>query len=483
MHADGPGAVPADDSPLHAGPAGRPGRRRVLKAIGAGAAAVSFGAMGAGTARADEEQFTDVVVIGAGYAGGTVARELGAKGLTSIVLEARDRIGGRIWTTTMAGEQIELGGQWVSPSHRLVNAELARYGIGIVRDPDPERIAVARGGRLEHVAPAEAAALLEPLWKEFYKGSEQYFERPAEPLYRKDLLAAVDPLSVADRLRQMNLSPAERDLISGDTAAYCGGSLQNGSLTGMAQWYQLSGGTYDSYSTTIGSRPAGGMTALLQAMLQDSGARVRLNSPVAKVTQSGSRVVVETRDGRRYAARTVVVATPANVWRNITFAPGLPPAHARAAAQGIGLPSGTKMLLHVKGEVEAVGGTASEGSPILMMVPQKQLADGRLVVAFPSPQLNVADPVQVQQAVRQWIPGAQVLASRAMEWGKDPFSAGSWGFRRPGQLLGLFPQIEQPHGRILFAGADIAQGWHGAYIEGAVESGRRAAQQALQLLA
>ncbi|MFI9204126.1 flavin monoamine oxidase family protein [Streptomyces sp. NPDC053048] len=457
------------------------GRRSLLKAIGAGAAAASFSTLGAGVAHAEEEAVVDAIIIGAGYAGGMAARELAAKGLTTLVLEARDRIGGRIWTGSWAGEQIELGGQWVAPSHRLVQAELSRYKIGVYGDPAPERVVVPRGGKLEPVTPAEAQALLEPLWKEFYKGSEQYFERPAEPLYRKDLLAAVDPLSLADRLKQMNLSPAEFDLLSGDAAVYAGGSMTTGSLTGMAQWYQLAGGTYESYGTTIGTRPVGGMTALLRAMLDDSRARVRLNSPVAKVTDAGDRVVVQTVDGKRFVGRTVVVATPTNVWKNITFAPGLPKAHTQATTQGIGLPNGTKMWLHIKGNVEATSGTAAEGSPILMMVPQKQLADGRLMVAFPHPSLDVNNPVKVQEAVQQWIPGAQVLKSRAMEWGKDPYSAGSWGFRRPGQLLQLFPQIEQPHGRILFAGADIAQGWHGAYIEGAMESGKRAAQQALRL--
>ncbi len=475
MHSHGPNSSSVTDR--------RFGRRSLIKAIGAGAAAVSFSTLTQGVARAEEEMFIDAIIIGAGYAGGTVARDLARKGMSSLVLEAKDRIGGRIFTGSWAGESVEIGGQWVAAQHNLVNAELTRYGIKTYMDPEPNRVMVADGtaGAIKAVTPTEATNILKPLWTEFYKGSEQYFERPNTPLYRKDLLAAVDPLTLADRFKQMGLAATDLAQLTGEAAVYSGGSSSLGSLTGMAQWYQLSGGTYESYSTLIGRRPEGGMTRLLQSMITESKATVRFNSPVAKVTDSGSRVVVETTAGRRYAARVVIVCTAVNVWKNITFAPGLPKAHTQLMTQGMDVPHGTKMWLQIKGsKVDATTGTAPEGSGILMMVPQKQLADRRLMIAFPGPGLNVNDPAAVQAAVRQWIPGAEVLESRAMEWAKDPYT-GSWGYRKVNQLLQTFPQIEQPHGRILFAGADIAHGWHGAFIEGAVESGKRAAKQALAL--
>ncbi|MFF4155787.1 flavin monoamine oxidase family protein [Streptomyces sp. NPDC001678] len=459
------------------------GRRSLLKGIGAGALTAGLGAAGQGIAHAEEESLVDVVIIGAGYAGAMVARELGAKGLSTVVLEASDRVGGRIWTDTWAGEQIEVGGQWLAPQHQLVNKELARYNITTYGDPIPDRVIVAGSTGLKAVTPDEAAKLVVPLWTEFYKGSEKYFERPAEPLYRKDLLAAVDPLSLADRIKQMNLSPTEVNLLTGETSVYSGGPSTLGSLTGMAQWYQLAGGTYEAYTNTIGRRPVGGMTAILNAMLRENFTPVVKNSPVTRISDPGTgKVTVYTASGRRYKAPAVVVATSTNAWKNITFEPGLPKAHALATTQGIGVPHGTKMWLHIKGKIDATTGTAPEGSPILMMVPQKQLADGRLMIAFTGPGLDVNNPVKVQEAVQQWIPGAQVLKSRAMAWGTEKWAAGAWGFRRPGQLTGLFPQIEQPHGRILFAGADIAQGWHGAFIEGALESGLRASSQALNLV-
>ncbi len=426
------------------------------------------------------DEIADAIVIGAGYAGGTVARELAARGLRPVVLEARDRTGGRVWTDSFAGAQVEIGGGWVGSQHVLVQQELTRYGITTGPDVAAERMMLPAEGGFESMTPLEALTVLSPLWAEFYAGSEDYFERPSEPLYRRDLLEGVDGKSLADRLEEIPLSPTEFMRLNSETSMYSGGPSSLGALTGMAQWFQLAGGTYGNF-LSMSQKPSGGMIALLDAMLADARADVRLGTPVTGITESGGQVTVEAADGATFTAPVVVVATPANVWKHIAFRPGLPPAHAAAAAQGIGVPHSNKMWLHVSGKVEALSVQTEEGAPISMMLPGEQLEDGRLMVAFGGPTLDANDPAAVQQAVQEFLPGASLLDYRTMDWGRDPYSRGGWGLRRPGQLLGLFPQIEEPHGRILFAGADIARGWHGAYIEGAVESGLRAAQQALTL--
>ncbi|MFE2498498.1 flavin monoamine oxidase family protein [Streptomyces scopuliridis] len=457
------------------------GRRGLLKATGAAALTTALIPSTAGVARAKEAVTVDAIIIGAGYAGGTVARELALKGLKPLVLEARNRIGGRIWTSTFAGAQVEVGGSWLGPQQTLIHKELNRYGLTTFEDVAAEQVILPGDQGFQSHAPADAYNSIGQMFGEFYAGSENYFERPHDPLFRSDLLASVDPLSLADRLGQLQLSPTELKWLNSETSVYSGGPSTRGALTGMAQWIQLSGGSYGTYSTTMSLRPTGGMTAALQAMFNESKADIRLNSPVKKVTEANGLVTVETAAGATFTSRVVVVATPTNVWKNITFNPGLPTAHAQAATQGIGVPHATKMWVHVQGNVPATAAQAGEGSPILLMVPQQQLADGRLFIAFTGPSLNVGNAADVRAAVQQFLPGANVLRYQAMEWAKDPYTAGGWGLRRPNQLLQLFPKIEQPHGRIVFAGADIAKGWHGAFIEGAIESGFRAAGQAAAL--
>ncbi|NEE52061.1 FAD-dependent oxidoreductase, partial [Streptomyces sp. SID8455] len=110
-----------------------------------------------------------------------------------------------------------------------------------------------------------------------------------------------------------------------------------------------------------------------------------------------------------------------------------------------------------------------------------ELPGGRLYVGFTGPSLDVSDRAAVQAAVRRFIPGATLVGHRAMEWSKDTYARGGWGLRRPGQLLRQLPAIQEPHGQLVFAGSDIASGWYGAFVEGAIESGLRAADQAVTL--
>jgi monoamine oxidase len=420
----------------------------------------------------------DAIIIGAGYAGGTVARELALRGLTPVVLEAQNRIGGRIWTGTFAGEQVEVGGEWLGPQQTLIHRELNRYHITTYPEVVTEQVVLPADEGFQNLPPKEAYGALGALWAQFYEGSEHYFEKPHEPLFRKDLLVSVDPLSLRDRLSQLRLSPTELKWLNGETSVYSGGPSTIGALTAMAQWIQLSGGSYETYATTMSLRPTGGMTAVLQAMLKESKADIRLNSPVTRVVEGRGRVMVEVADGSKYVSRVVVVATPVNMWKTIDFSPRLPRAHAQATTQGMGVPHATKMFVHIQGDVPATAAQAGEGSPILLMVPQQRTAEGRLFVAFTGPSLDVGDEKQVRSAVRRFLPGATILGYRAMEWGKQRYSGGGWGIRRPHQLLQLFGEIDEPHGRVVFAGGDMAQGWNGAFVEGAVESGLRAAAQA-----
>lgn len=71
-------------------------------------------------------------------------------------------------------------------------------------------------------------------------------------------------------------------------------------------------------------------------------------------------------------------------------------------------------------------------------------------------------------------PPPKVLSVKGQDWGKDAYAKGGWTFRHPGQLLGELRAVRQPHGRLVFAGSDIATGW-GGYVDGAIETGIRAA--------
>ncbi|GGY62401.1 putative flavin-containing monoamine oxidase AofH [Streptomyces xanthochromogenes] len=429
---------------------------------------------------ADETLSYDAIVIGAGYAGITAARDLRLKGLRVLILEARDRIGGRTWTTTLAGHQIEMGGTWVESTQPHVAAELKRYGIALVADQDPERTFFPTPSGPAQFSPTEGFGLLGNSYERIFEGSKQYFERPFEPLYRADLLKDLDKLSLRDRLNQMKLTAAQELMVNGQTSVYSGGSSASGALTMLAQWWALSGWNNDGWNETTKYRMTTGTVGLLNAMLNETKPTVRLNSPVSQVAQTKTGYHVTTRAGASFDAPALVIAVPVNVWQTIKFSPALPAAQTAATSQGIGVKTGTKLWIHAsspQGRFYAQG--AENGSPISMLLPDKPTPQGNLYIAFSTnPTFNPDDKVQVANAVKQLGADMQIFDIKAQRWGSDEFSRGGWAFRKPGQLTGLYPDVQAPKGRLAFASGDIANGWSG-YIDGAIESGARAAKDVL----
>lgn len=419
----------------------------------------------------------DAIVVGAGFAGVTAARELQAQGRRTLLLEARDRIGGRTWTDTFAGQRVELGGAWVHWSQPHIWAELTRYGVPVVADDLPE-VAVLPTREGQRSFPAiEVFEQMTTLLNRVFEGSEHYFPMPYDPLFRADLLAEYDRMSLRDRLDQLQLSADEKNWIGGLLGTEVGGSDQ-GAVSMLAQWWALGGLAYQGYYSILSMRPETGMVTVLEAMLADTSPEIRLNSPVLGVRDEGGWAEVVTRGGERFLSRTVVVAVPVNLWRTIDFQPGLPAAHATASTSEIGSPHGAKLWLHVRGLRDRIFAQGPEGSPISALFPHCDLPDGQLLIGFSiDPSADLTDFRQVERAVRQLEPKAELVDYRVQDWGRDEFSGGGWARRRPGQLTTLHQRLQEPHGRIVFATGDIAAGWIGC-VDGAVESGLRAARQA-----
>lgn len=457
------------------------GRRSVLK-LAAGAAAV--GTVGVGTsahAYAADAGY-NVIVIGAGFAGVAAARELRSYGLSPLILEARNRIGGRTWTDTMAGKRIELGGSWFSQHQSLVMKELQRYGLNLVPEGvAPQRaIFPAAGGGFRDLDALEGFAENEALMVRLFEGTRDYYPRPLTPLYASDAIREADRKSLLDRLNELDLTQQERLLLSSLTAGYSGGKSADGGLTALGAWWALPGHDPAGWYSLIGQvNESGGTGGLIQRMLADARAEVLYNSPVASVYDSGSKVTVTTRDGRSYTAPTAVVAVPANVWKDIRFSPGLPPLHQEVAAQGSGVYKVTKFWIRVSGVPKYVSAAGQEGHPISALFTYYDLGGGQqMLIGFAEdPALNVANIAQLQPVVRQMLPNAVIHEVRAANWGTDQFARGGWALRRPGQLTRHLPGIQNTVGRLSFANDGIASGWVG-FIDGAIETGVRAAQQA-----
>ncbi|MGX1885127.1 flavin monoamine oxidase family protein [Streptomyces sp. NPDC055287] len=475
-----------DRTGLLAGAQRTVGRRTALKAGGLTALAASAGSLaltGAAHANpapteAEVRRRYDVIVVGAGFAGATAARELQARGLRTLVLEARGRVGGRTWTENFAGRQIELGGQWIHPAQTFAMDELKRYGVPLLPELQPELAIYPTAAGPTTFKPEEVFGRLGELLGKLFEGSQQYFERPRDPLFREDLLRSIDPLSLHDRIARLNLDAQDAGWLSSQVAGFAGGSSKDGALTSLAQWWAHTGWNADGWFSLMSQRPgAGGMSGLARSILADEPVTVRLNTPVTAVADTGRGVSVVTRNSGTFEASRVIVAVPSNVWNTIKFAPGLPKVHADAATEGIGVRRTVKLWIHVRGVEPLTLCQGYEGQRIESLFPFSKLNDGHLMIGFAfDPTFDPKNLGQVQAAVREYLPTAEVVSAKSHDWGSDPYARGAQGLRRPNQLLRQLPAIQQPYGRIAFAGGDLASVWHG-FVDGAIESGRRAAEQ------
>lgn len=430
----------------------------------------------------------DVIVVGAGFAGLCAARELSKSGVSVLLIEARNRIGGRVFTSAYQGQKIELGGTWVHWSQPFVWNEIVRYQLGIEESPGAAAEAVSwiTGGRLKQ---GQAG----PVWEKIAnamtqfcdvdrQGGRQVIPLAHDPLSRLDLLKPWDALSLEDRLRQMKFSQEARDLLSPHLNINCHNELSQGGFADMLRWWAL--GDYDMgrmFDKLGRYKIREGMSELATRMLNDSTCDVAMSTPVKSVEKQGETQVVTTAKGGSYRARAVVMAVPLNVLATIRFSPALNETKqvmAKAGHTG----RGSKCYIHIKQKVGNWMGMAPYPSPISLVWTEKERDDGTLLVCFGPPGLlDIADEEAVQSALRTLIPKAEVLGVTGYQWDIDPYSQGTWCWYRPKQLTQGLSGLRQAENGLFMAGADQAEGWRG-FVDGALESGITSARDVRSFL-
>ncbi|MFW2851159.1 flavin monoamine oxidase family protein [Sphingomonas sp. TX0543] len=428
----------------------------------------------------------DVAVIGAGYAGITAARDLAAKGWRVVVLEARPRIGGRTFTSRFLGREVELGGSsvhWVQPH---IFAEMQRYGFGFrevpLYDLDASYI-VTSDGTVHNVPPAKFDALYNDAFNKFCAGARTLFPQPYKPFTNPEVLK-LDDISAAQHLASLGLDPLAKAALSAELVLYAGGQLATFSYPSFVKLFALAG--WDPYTFTDSEKhwhiANGGTAALAKAILDDSKADVRLGTVVKEVEQGDKGVTLRTADGQTVEARAAVFTLPTSVYPDINFKPGLSTAKREFIAHGDST-DGADLYMKVRKNLGNTFTFCDDPNPLNAIQTEEFGNDGTILKATLGRQslLDINDQDAIGAALRKIHPDAEITDIAPYNWVKDPFSKQAW----PAYKVGWFKRYKDmatAEGRLFFAGAATAGGWH-EYIDGAVESGIRACREVTEKLA
>jgi pseudooxynicotine oxidase len=426
----------------------------------------------------------DVIVIGGGFAGVTAAREAARGGAETLLLEARDRLGGRTWTHRWNGTDIELGGGWVHWHQPHVWSEITRAGLAVELGEDAQVAGWFVGDERHPGTLPERDAIAERGWNQFVDGVEDALPLPHDPLFASDRLARFDSQTITERMDELELGDEERDVLAAELESLAHGRLDEAGAVSVLRWHALSGGSLALTQQTGGRITfRDGTQSLVQAIATGAEVETRLSTPVAAVTQHGGGIEVHTRAGETLTAKLVIVAVPLNALPGIDFDPPLSQGKQEAIALGQAS-RGIKIFIHASGE-PVFQNAIKPGHAFGYLDTEILYPDGtQLLIGFgpDAENCNATDLVAVQRQLDEILPGYEALAATAHDWLADEFSRGTWAIHRPGWYTHHHAEMQRPEGAVILAGSDLANGWAG-FMDGAIESGLRAGTTALRQLA
>ncbi|KAF4872834.1 Pseudooxynicotine oxidase [Colletotrichum siamense] len=449
------------------------------------------------------KQSYDVVVIGGGFAGLVAARDLAKQpGVNVLLLEGRERIGGRTWTASVLGEEFEMGGTWVHWCQPHIYNELHRYGLyrnlkaSAGACSDAKAFFKPRNGTVKQLTSEMNWATAEKVAALFFgvdgNTSQSLMPFPHEPFREPALWKQYDGLTVQDRLDQLDIAEMEKDYFSSLVNLFGCNYAADTSFTEVLRWYALGGhsmaGAYDlSGLFKLGD---GGMTSFAKAIQGEFTGDLLFGQVVTAIEQTSSAVRITTQEGRIFSARFVVSTIPLNCLSRVAFDPPLSPLRREAVDCGHQNKGAKVHFRLAKIEPGWFATTAPDGStPYLLAFSdhngtKRTGPDGTYCLAalrsgvYP----NLQDHARVMNEFKRAVkPDAEITAYLSHDWSNDPMSGGQWSCWKGDAMSRYLRELQRPHGRVFFASSDSADGWRG-FIDGAIEQGKNAARQVAECL-
>jgi monoamine oxidase len=432
-----------------------------------------------------------VLVAGAGLAGLSAAHDLMAMGATVTVVDARDRVGGRVWTIRdgfVDHQHAEAGGDMIDEDHdairdlaaglKLKITRILRGSFGYVRldkSGRPQlmfrRIAHGWERLTETLAPASGP----------YKLAERRWDSPiASNLARR---------SVANWLDEVRADEDVRATATGLRGLFLADPEE---LSLIALVDQFAGSDDDNNWPGAMYRIEGGNDRLATALAAPLGNRLRLKTEVVAISHRGKTVRVSIKHAQTHSQLTadyIVVTMPASVVRRIPITPSLP-SQQHDAFSRLQYGKATRMLLQFSkrfwrapGRPRAFGSALAFGAfwegneeqrgrpGVLSFLAGGGASDATQAIVARDGPAGLANALDFLGSKN-----AELIGSRQIVWEQDPWARGGYAFFDPTFDPQLRAWLARPFGRVFFAGEHTSVRWQG-YMNGAVESGRRAAAE------
>ncbi|PLB43333.1 amine oxidase [Aspergillus steynii IBT 23096] len=447
----------------------------------------------------------DVIVLGAGFTGLTTARDLAFRGKKVLLIEARDRIGGRCWTAQTdeldSSAKLEIGGAWVHWLQPHVFSELQRYGLDqfveTVSHPDAEVVGKeGRDGSATLLDPHEGKEMMErigQLMERFFdvdgQGGRSVLSFPFNTqasVAKSAEYLKLEELSITDRVAQLELGDEDRDMLSAHAASFFGLDPGQVSFMEVLKTHALCGFDQDMIeAATMKYKISEGTTGLALAILKDFNGDRILRAPVKAVTQDlgGSfPVTVTLQNGEVYRAKALVSTIPMNVLPSITFDPPLSELRREAFTAGVTPARTDKLLVCTPTKFERGFNFTCEGDesdlPYTAGFTDGSYGPNTLLTLLTRPDHALDRSNENIRLVETLHPtGIELHSAYGHLWSQDPYAGGVMPVRKPG-FMRYYEEVRRPHGRVWFAGSDFADGWRG-FISGAFEDAYRVTREVL----
>jgi monoamine oxidase len=422
-----------------------------------------------------EKHSNPVIILGAGLSGVRAALTLTRAGQDVLILEARDRIGGRVDTRVLGELTVEMGAEWVGTHDTLMRGLCSEFGIELI----DHKLDISLLYENEYFAPGAWSAgagwekELEKLLKEFPSltpGNIQRLQNIDWWRFMAQHHVSVRDMNIIDLIRSTDFGEDLRFVPAYD----------------VLYDYAVGGDGDDACTYTM----KGGNRRLVDAMLSEIGyEKLILSETATHVVQENGGVVVRCAGGNEYRGRALISAIPTLSVSSIEWLPALPSAQEDANAR-LGYCRVLKSAVSYdekfwKDDTFAVV-TDALPQQIYHATPTQEhggalmsyaVGDRASVLAH----MSEADRMEEIEKVLEHVlaqPTPKSSASVHYYWGEDPFTGGAYPLFERGDREVLQPLLRAPHGHVYFAGEHTAKRY--GFMEGAVEAGDRAAQEVLR---